>query len=306
MNASVSLCGIYPALLSPFTQDGSFNFDMLRKLVQHLAKQKVRGFYIGGSSSELFALTMAERKKMMEIVREESGSCSVIAHIGAMSAADAQDLARHAKAIGCDAISAIPPFYGKYSWDETAAYYRGLIEAGDLPFFLYNIPAFTGVNLPVKVYKDLLATGRVAGIKHTSYNLFEMERLKAANPDGIVLIGHDEIFCPAAAVGADGIIGTSVNVFPEYYQNMDRYLKANNLVAARSIQSTLNALLEVFMEIGFFPSTKHVLKYRGFDVGDCRQPVLPIEDVQKRRLENAFDLCQQGMSRILSANPFTE
>lgn len=295
--------GIYPALMSTFGKDGSFDFTALARLVGRLAGKGVRGFYIGGSSSELFALSIDERKRIMEVVRDGAGSrCAVIAHVGAMSAADAKDLALHAKQTGCDAVSAIPPFYGKYSWEETAAYYRSLRDASGLPMFLYNIPAFTGVSLSVRGYREMAAGGGIAGVKHTSYNLFEMERLKAANPDGIVLAGYDETVCGALAMGAEGVIGTAVNVFPEYFLRIDKYVRTNNLAAARATQSAMNALLEVFMEIGYFPSAKHLLRFTGIDAGDCRPPVLPITREQKTRLEKAYGECEAAMAVIDQAH----
>ncbi len=296
--------GIYPALMSTFGKDGAFDFAVLRKLVARLAGTGVRGFYIGGSSSELFSLTLDERKQIMEVVREEAGTeRAVIAHVGAMSVADAKELARHAKASGCDAISAIPPFYGKDSGEETAAYYRGLIDASGLEIFLYNIPAFTGVSLSVKGYREMAAEGGVAGVKHTAYNLYEMDRLKAANPKGTVLYGHDEAVCGALAMGADGAIGTTVNDFPEYYLRIDAYIRAKNLAAARQTQSAMNELLEHFMDLGYFRSAKHILRYTGIDAGDCRPPVLPLAQEQRKRLEEAYDRCESAMKRIWDANP---
>ncbi len=296
--------GIYPALMSTFGKDGAFDFAVLKKLVARLAAAGVRGFYVGGSSSELFSLTMDERKKIMALVREEAGAeRAVIAHVGAMNVDDAKELARHAKTVGCDAISAIPPFYGKYSWDEMAAYYRSLIDASGLEIFLYNIPAFTGVSLSVKGYREMAAQGGVAGVKHTAYNLYEMDRLKAANPKGTVLYGHDEAVCGALAMGADGAIGTTVNDFPEYYIRIDAYVKAKNLDAARQTQSAMNELLEHFMEIGYFPSAKHILRYTGIDAGDCRPPVLPLTREQRKRLEDAYDCCESKMKKIRGENP---
>ncbi len=296
--------GIYPALLSTFGKDGTFDFAMLGKLVRKLEEKGVQGFYIGGSSSELFALTMDERKRIMETVRNVAGADRVvIAHVGAMNAEDAKTLARHAKATGCNAISAIPPFYGKYSWEEMAAYYRSLVDASGLELFLYNIPSFTGVSLPLKGYREMLAGGGIAGVKHTSYNLYELDRFKTANPKGIVLAGHDEVFCGALAMGADGCIGTTVNNFPEYYLRIDAYLKAKNLAAARETQSAMNALLEAFLEHGYFASAKHILRYTGIDAGDCRPPVLPLREDQRKHLEQAYDACEEAMRAIVKAHP---
>lgn len=294
----MELRGIYPALLSTFRDDFTFDFDKLRQLVRMLVKRNVHGFYAGGSSSELFALTLDERKKAVEITREESGGKPVIVHVGAMSAVDAKELARHAGQCGCQAISAIPPFYCKYTWDETAAYYRSLMDASGLKMFLYNIPAFTGVSLSTAAYKDLLKTGMVAGVKHTCHNLYELERLKNAHPEGIVLSGYDEIFSPSQIMGAEGCIGTSVNAFPEYYQKMAAYLKQANIPAAQKVQTEMNNLLEVFMEVNFFAAVKHIVSIQGVPTGNCRPPFQPLTPEQKKRLEEAYRKCEKNMASL--------
>ena len=294
----MELRGIYPALLSTFRDDFSFDFDNLRKLVRMLVKRNVHGFYAGGSSSELFALTLEERKKAVEITREEADGKPVIVHVGAMNPEDAKALARHAGECGCQAISAIPPFYCKYTWAETATYYRGLMEASGLKMFLYNIPAFTGVSLSTAGYKELLETGMVAGVKHTCHNLYELERLKNAYPEGIVLSGYDEIFSASQLMGAEGCIGTSVNAFPEYYQKIDGYLKKGDNGSARKVQTEMNNLLEVFMEVNFFAAVKHIVSFQGVCTGNCRPPFLPLTPEQKMRLEEAYLRCEKNMASL--------
>lgn len=292
------LGGIYAALLSPFDANHRVAHGKLRMLVRHLVKKGVDGFYVGGSSSELFSLTIDERKREAELVRKEAAGSKMIVHVGAMRVDDAVELAKHAAKCGADAISAIPPFYGNYTWDEIAAYYRALIDASGLGLFLYNIPSFTGVSLKVSQYRQLLATGGVAGIKHTSHNMFELNRFKAANPEGVVLSGYDEVFCGAQIMGADGCIGCGVNAVPEHFAAMAALLRDGRFDAAMRIQNELNALFETFMDIGFFPSVKYALSLQGIDVGECRPPILPLTDKQKARLETAFKRFEKNMRLV--------
>lgn len=295
----MDLRGVYPALLSPFKADGTFDFETLRALVRFQSDKGVHGFYAGGTSSELFSLSLDERKKTMEIVRETAPDKALIVHVGAMNPEDAKELARHAAASGAHAISAIPPFYCKYTWPETAAYYRSLMDASGLKMFLYNIPAFTGVSLAVAQYAELVETGGVAGLKHTSYNLYEMDRLKAVYPEGIVLAGHDEVLCGALAMGAQGCIGTSVNAFPEYYLKIAAYMREERLQAAQKVQSEVNALLQAFMESeNFFAATKHIVTLRGIPVGECRPPFQPLSAEKKQRLAAAYRRCEENMAKL--------
>ncbi|MDR1520325.1 MAG: dihydrodipicolinate synthase family protein [Planctomycetota bacterium] len=295
----MDLQGIYPALMSPFKGDFGLDFDTLRLLVRKLVAKDVRGFYLCGTSGELFALTVAERKRIVETVREEAGGKSVIVHVGAMNANDAKELAKHAAASGCDAISAIPPFYCKYTKDEVTAYYRSLMDASGLKMFLYNIPAFTGVNLDVAYYRELLCTGSVAGVKHTSHNLFEMERLRAAYPEGVVLSGYDEVFCGAQVMGATGCIGTSVNALPGCFQKIAGYLGAGDVAAALRVQSELNTLIAAFLDTGnFFACVKHALTLQGIPMGACRPPFLPLSEAQKKTVGEVYARCEENVQSM--------
>ena len=84
-------------------------------------------------------MTVEERKRVVEIVTDEvAGRCPLIAHIGMIATRDALDLARHAKSCGVDAMASVPPFYYRFSQEELEQYYLDLVDAVDLPMFLYN------------------------------------------------------------------------------------------------------------------------------------------------------------------------
>lgn len=294
----MELRGIYPALLSPFKNDLSLNLNALKKLVQKLVKENVHGFYAGGSSAELFALSINERKNAVETILQEANGKPVIVHVGAMNPQDAKELAQHAGKNNCAAISAIPPFYCKYTWEETAQYYRSLIDAAGLKMFLYNIPAFTGISLSTENYKELLKTKKIAGVKHTCINLFELERLKAANPKGIILAGYDDTFAAAQVMGAEGCIGTGVNALAPAFLKIDKYLKQGNIPAARNVQSEMNSLIEVCNQIGFFQANKLLVSMQGIPMGNCRPPFKPLKQIQKKRLEKAYETYEKNMQTL--------
>ena len=111
--------GIYAALVTPYTKDGAVNYDELQKLVRHLISQGIDGFYVGGSTAETFLLSSEERKKTLEaVVEANAGEKKVICHVGAISTNEAIDYAQHAEKAGANAVSAISPFYYKFSKSE--------------------------------------------------------------------------------------------------------------------------------------------------------------------------------------------
>ena len=123
-----NLKGIIPALLTPFTDDNRVNHPVLRELVRLNLEKGVCAFYVGGSTAETFLLSAAERKAVLEtVIDETAGRCGVIAHVGAISQDTAIDLAAHAAKAGADAISAIPPFYYPFTFQEIKSYYYGIV-----------------------------------------------------------------------------------------------------------------------------------------------------------------------------------
>lgn len=284
----MDLRGTYPALISPFNPDLSFNYDVLRRLVRELKSEKVDGFYVCGSTAETFSLSVEEREKALEAVMEEAGDCPVIAHVGTLNPMDLRRLASHAARCGVAAVSSVPPFYFKHSQAEIDAYYQDIMDASGLKVILYNIPAFTGVSLNKRNTADLFATGKVAGIKHTSHNLYDLERLKAAYPEAVVLSGYDEVFCAARALGADGCIGSSLNLMAAEFVEIHR-LSGNGVTPeAMKVQRKVNDVIDAMQQFNFFAALKYLLELKGLPVGTVRRPLLSLTELERRQVEDIF------------------
>jgi N-acetylneuraminate lyase len=281
--------GIYTALVTPFKPNGDINEASLRKLVSANVAKGVDGFYVCGSTSEAFLMTAGERKRVLEtVMRENGGRAKIICHVGAMSTKEALELARHAGKCGADAVSSIPPFYYKYTIDELIGYYMEVAGAAELPAFIYNFPAFSGVSLGVGDFARLLADRRFAGIKHTSYDLYQMERIKRLRDGLVVFSGHDEVYAGAAALGADGAIGSTFNIIAEAFVKMRRLILNSEMEKAAELQTKANDFIAVLIKHGVFQSIKHILTAAGIDAGPCRKPFLPLGEAAGKELEAAY------------------
>ena len=147
-NTLPSIKGIIPALITPFKEDGAIYETALRNLVDHLIESGVGGFYLTGSTGEGFLMTAEERKKVVEIVIEQTAKrVPIIVHVGTIDTKTAEDLAKHAYDSGANAISSVPPFYYRFEFNEIYNYYKDLASAAPLPLVIYNIPATTGVEI---------------------------------------------------------------------------------------------------------------------------------------------------------------
>ena len=283
------LNGIYPALLTPFDQNGKVNCDALKQLVRWNIEKGVDGFYVGGSTAEAFLLTEEERNLVYRTVAEEAaGNVNLIAHVGAISTEEAIRFGRVAKENGYDAISAIAPFYYKFSFDQIKKHYFDIVEAVDMPMIVYNFPNFSGVNLTVEQVAQFFADDRFIGIKHTSNDFFALEQFKTNFPDKLVYNGFDEMFLCGLTMGADGGIGSTYNFMAEKFIQIQKLFSENRTQEAQEIQKEANRIIKALCKVGVMEGEKEILCQLGFDFGHARAPFSQLNDEQKAFLKNAI------------------
>lgn len=284
------LKGIYPALPTPMNKDGSVNYAMLDSLVDFEIAQGVDGLYVGGSTAESFLLTEDERQRIAEtVLRRAAGRVSVIVHTGAGGTDAALRLSAHAKAHGADAISSVPPIYFKYTTDEIISYYLDLIEITDIPLVVYNIPAFTGVNMTQGAARELFKHPRVVALKHTNTNMYELERVLAHNPSLIGLNGYDEAFLSGLSMGATGMIGSTVNFMARKFIALRDAFRSGRNGEALQRQAEVNEIVETMVDVGVFNAVKFAMKLRGIDCGECRRPFKPLSETDKARVKAVLE-----------------
>ena len=284
------LNGIYPALPTPMNADKSVNYSMLEALVEYEMAQGIDGLYVGGSTAESFLLTEDERLKIAEtVLRRVAGRVNVIVHTGTGGTDGAIRLSAHAKAHGADAISSVPPIYFKYTTDEVISYYLDLIEATDMPLVVYNIPAFTGINLAQGAARELFKHPKVVALKHTNTNMYELERLLAHNPSLIALNGYDEAFLSGLSMGATGMIGSTVNFMAKKFMALRAAFRQGKQGEALRLQSEANEIVEVLVEVGVFNAVKYAMILRGIDCGECRRPFKPLGATEKARVQAVLE-----------------
>ncbi len=279
------LSGIYPALVTPFSKNGQINHDSLRKLVQLNLKKGVQGFYVGGSTAEAFLLSMDERKQILETVAAEvQGKAEIIYHIGCIYTDHAIELGKFAEEVGVSAISSVPPFYYKFSFEEIRDFYFDIVDKVNLPMIVYNFPALSGVTFSMDHIKELADNSKIIGIKHTSYDLYQLEQIKALDEELTIFNGHDEVFIGGLALGADGAIGSTYNFMAEKFLAIEKLYRANQIQKAQQIQTEANRIIDLLVKGGVFPGIKYILGLMGIDCGECRKPFHPLGEEIKDKL----------------------
>ena len=276
------LCGILPALMTAFNESG-VDTAKVTALTKRLADAGVHGLYVGGSSGEMILMTQDERKTLLETVMESVGSrLTVIAHVGTTSTAATLELARHAEKAGAHALSSVTPLYYKYGFREVKHYYERLAAETSLPVIIYNIPVLTGSTLTTDQLAEILSIPNVGGMKFTSSDFFQLERIRSAFPDKVFYNGSDEMLLSGLSAGADGGIGSTYNFQPKTILSIYNAYRNGDVKGALAFQAKANEAIAAVLRYGVLPSSKMLLKLNGLDYGECREPFMPLdEDAEK-------------------------
>ncbi len=289
--------GIFPALVTPFTDDGkSIDEERLRALVNHCIELGVHGVVPCGTTGEFVNLTVEERKRLLEVVLDEvNGRVPVIAGTGASGTDQALEMTKYAKDLGADAALIVTPFYLKPADRGIYEHYDTIASKVELPIILYNIPQCTGVQLTWQMVEDLAQIPNIVGLKDSSgqlrYILAVLEKVR----DKInVLCGHDEVVLAALAAGCSGAILASANVIPDIWVQIYNHVKNGELQKARELQYKVQKIARIIAGSGAV-GTKEALNMMKIKVGPVRSPLsVGGELIYEAREELRLDLEKIG------------
>ena len=278
--------GIIPAVITPFTPDERVDEGAFRKVLHAMIDQGVHGLFPVGTGGEFFALTREEKEHLMKAaVEEAAGRVFVMPNVGAITTVESVALARHAEAVGSDAVSVVTPFFLKPSQEELFEHYKAICAAVKIPVLAYNIPDRTGgVALSVATVSRLANTiSNFAGIKDSTGDLTNSAEIVQACPPGFrVFMGRDTLIYAALLYGCVGAVAATANVAPGVAVGIYTAVQAGDLARARELQAELSPVRKLFA-VGSHPAgLKEAMVQLGMlGCGRCRRPTLELTPAQK-------------------------
>ena len=288
--------GMVAATFTPMDAAGNLNLQAIAPYAEHMASSGVIGVFVCGTTGEASSLTTDERKEILvHWVKAAKDRFKVIVHVGSNCQRDAVELSRHAAENGAWGIGAIAPsFFKPTSIDELIRFFKPIATAAPkLPFYYYNMPAMTGVDLSVPrfLHEGKKEIPNLAGTKFTHNNLMEMA--ECLNLDGgafEVLHGYDEILTCGTALGAIAGVGSTYNYIPSVYAGIFEAMKKNDLVTARSLQMKSIEIVEVIIKYGGgVRGGKAIMNLIGIECGDCRSPIASFSDEEYHSLKEDLE-----------------
>ena len=286
------LRGLIAAPFAPFYPDLSLNLNLIESFAKNLKAAGASGVFVCGTTGEFASLTLAERMQTAEVwvkAARKHGLKTVL-HVGDNCLAHAVELAAHAERLKTDALSAVSPCYFKPDSSKSLVDFLAAIAqaAPSLPFYGYDIPRMTGLNLSAS---QLIRQARQSiptfqGIKFTNPDLAEWQLCRALDDGRLnLLFGCDEMLLAALSLGADGAVGITYNYLTPLYRKMIGAWQKNDLPTARKCQLQSARLVSLLRQFGPLPAGKSLLKRIGFDFGAVRPPLRPLS----KNEQNAFD-----------------
>ena len=274
--------GVFPAIPTPFHTDGRVNEGALRAVLEDNISHGVHGFWIAGGTGEGAIMNDEQRIAVARVAGEVCrGRALSIMHVGAATTASAVKAAQAARESGCDAICCVPPFFYRPSEESTIEHYRRVADAADLPFFAYNLPQLTNVEITVPLMEQLMrAVPQLTGLKHSSPNFSALADFAAMGLRAFV--GNGLLLLPALAYGGIGVVDAPPGVAPWLYVDLFRAWEAGDIEKATSLQEKTR---DVVGAVRMFGAAQHVVKVifsqrLGIDCGEPLPPVNRLSEEQ--------------------------
>jgi 4-hydroxy-tetrahydrodipicolinate synthase len=267
--------GIIPAMVTPVTSDGKINVEALRKLTNYLIQGGVHGLFPVGSQGEFYALTFEEKKRIIEVVVQETKArVPVYAGTGAMTTREAIALTKMAEEAGVSAVSVLTPYFIRPNEEELFQHYAMIAKATRLPVLLYNNPQRTGVNISAEFVARASKVENIVGMKDSSGDLtLTSEYIRRTDDKFSVLAGRDTLIYGTLCYGGKGAIAATANVAPKVVVEIYEAFQAGDWKRSLEAQFRL-APLRLAFDLGTFPVViKEALNLLGIDAGVGIPPV---------------------------------
>jgi 4-hydroxy-tetrahydrodipicolinate synthase len=278
---------VITAMVTPFHEDGSVNYEGAAELARHLVANGSDGLVVAGSTGEAATMTAEEKLKLFEVVLEAVGDrASVIAGTGSNDTMASVKFTQAAEKVGVHGALVVGPYYNKPTQEGFYQHFKTIAEATSLPIMLYNVPGRTASNIAPETVARLAEIPNIVAIKEASGNIEQATEIIRVTPaDFKVYSGDDAMTLPLLAVGGEGIVSVAGHVVGNQIQAMIQAFLAGDIKKAQEINlSILPVFKAMFIVTNPIP-VKTSVGLLGLPAGPLRLPLTAADDAVVAKLK---------------------
>ena len=291
MNNIFSGAGV--ALVTPFKQDFSIDFEKIDILVNYQINNNIDYIVALGTTGETPTLSFSERKAILDTITESVNKrVPVVAGIGCNNPIEVKEQMELFDLRKISAVLSVAPYYNRPQQRGLVAHYKSIAEKCSLPVIIYNVPARTGVNIEaattLQIAKEI---SNVIGIKEASGNFAQIMEVIHNKPDEFLVIsGDDAITLPLMACGTDGVISVVANAFPKEFSDMVHLALQGDFSKAKRLHYELLDFTNACFEDGSPAGIKAFLQAKGLIDDYVRLPLVQVNERTRQKVKSLLNL----------------
>jgi len=285
-----SLHGAGVALVTPFNDDASIDFDGLSRLIEYQINGGMDYLVVLGTTGEVATLTKEEKQEVLEFAAKQvNGRVPLIAGFGGNNTAELVAQVKAFQNPAYQAILSVSPYYNKPTQEGIYQHYKAVAEATALPIILYNVPGRTGSMISYETIVRLANDCKnIIGVKEASANFEHFTRIMEHKPADFLLIsGDDALTLPMMSLGAVGVITVVGNAFPSQTQKLVKYCNEWHYEEARKLHYELLHIDDLCFVEGNPAGVKEMLKELGICGNYVRLPLVPVSEETRCKIQKA-------------------
>ncbi len=275
------------ALVTPFNETG-VDFNKLGELIEYHIENKTDALIVCGTTGESTTMSDEEQFAVIDFtVKKVNKRIPVIAGTGSNNTMHSVYLSKEAEKLGVDGLLVITPYYNKTNQRGLKLHFETIAASTKLPIILYNVPGRTGVNIKPSVIAELAEIKNIVAVKEASGDLAQVAEIARLVPEGFAIYsGNDDSILPLLSLGGVGVISVVANICPKETHDLVEKFLNGDVEGSRKLQLGMQSLIDkLFIEVNPIP-VKTAMNLLGFEVGDLRLPLAPMEESNLKTLRD--------------------
>lgn len=279
------------ALVTPFREDGSVNYDKLDELINYHCENGTDSIIICGTTGESSTLSEEEHMECIKFTIERTKKrIPVIAGTGSNATYTTIDMSKEAVEYGADGLLLVTPYYNKATQEGLALHYKAVAKEAKAPIILYSVASRTGLNIAPETVASLVReVDNIVAIKEASGNIGQVARIMNLTDGKVDLYsGNDDQIVPLLSLGGVGVISVLSNVAPQYTHDIcDKFFHGDVKGACEMQLRAIPLIDQLFCEVNPIP-VKKAVNLMGMECGGLRMPLTELTPEHEKSLAKAM------------------